>query len=166
MAILKRIPDHTQMTRHLYESNLIARVPKERLKTFNRQSMVVWKEMIARKRLTARVVLQAHKALLIYQAMPDRYLGHYRDFQVRVGKHLGTDPGILRWAMDNWFLDMIDWRKHTPREMHIRFEKIHPFLDGNGRIGRLCMWWHQRKLGQPRLLILHENRKEYYDWWK
>ena len=52
---------------------------------------------------------------------------------------------------------------------HAQFETIHPFLDGNGRVGRLLvpLLLHERGvLGQPLLYIslyLKENRLEYYD---
>lgn len=53
--------------------------------------------------------------------------------------------------------------------MHAQFETIHPFLDGNGRVGRLMvsLLLHERSvLKQPLLyisLFLKENRAEYYD---
>jgi len=52
---------------------------------------------------------------------------------------------------------------------HAQFETIHPFTDGNGRIGRLLialMLCQMKKLSQPLLYIslyLLENRREYYD---
>jgi Fic family protein len=52
---------------------------------------------------------------------------------------------------------------------HAQFETIHPFTDGNGRIGRLLialMLCHMKKLEQPLLymsLYLLQNRREYYD---
>ena len=53
--------------------------------------------------------------------------------------------------------------------IHAQFETIHPFLDGNGRMGRLLItfWLCQRKiLSQPLLYLSYyfkQNRTEYYD---
>jgi Fic family protein len=45
---------------------------------------------------------------------------------------------------------------------HYMFEKIHPFGDGNGRVGRLLMNYILWKNGYPMLIIEHKNRKSYY----
>ncbi len=51
---------------------------------------------------------------------------------------------------------------------HVQFETIHPFLDGNGRVGRLLITFllcHARVLGEPLLylsLYFKQNRADYY----
>lgn len=45
---------------------------------------------------------------------------------------------------------------------HHRFVAIHPFPDGNGRVGRLCMNYILMKKGYPPAIIRKENRWDYY----
>lgn len=53
------------------------------------------------------------------------------------------------------------------KDWHIRFEEIHPFEDGNGRVGRIIMNIQRIKEGFD-LLIIHEGdeQQEYYKWFK
>lgn len=47
---------------------------------------------------------------------------------------------------------------------HVAFENVHPFEDGNGRVGRILMNVHRFKLGLPLLTIREDERFEYYKW--
>ena len=45
--------------------------------------------------------------------------------------------------------------------VHDRFERIHPFLDGNGRVGRILMNQLRLQLGLPWLTVRFEDREQY-----
>ncbi len=46
--------------------------------------------------------------------------------------------------------------------LHASFENIHPFADGNGRVGRTIMNYHLIINDHPPIVIFEEDRKEYY----
>lgn len=53
------------------------------------------------------------------------------------------------------------------KEWHVKFEEIHPFEDGNGRVGRILLNMQRLNSKLP-LLIIHagEEQYEYYNWFK
>lgn len=53
------------------------------------------------------------------------------------------------------------------KQWHIKFEGVHCFQDGNGRVGRILMNIQRLKIGLP-ILIIHEGEEqmEYYKWFK
>lgn len=118
--------------------------------------------------LTYETICEALYQLTAHQkelASIDR--NSYREIPVTVGGRVCPPPYLVCELMHNWLLDMKKyWKILDPKQMHIRFEKIHPFVDGNGRLGRLLMWWHEEKLKRQPTLILNNNKQEYYEWFK
>ena len=60
-----------------------------------------------------------------------------------------------------------DIGSNSIKKIHVEFEKIHPFEDGNGRVGRILMNF-QRIRSCMSLLIIHEGREQYdyYKWFR
>jgi fido (protein-threonine AMPylation protein) len=57
-----------------------------------------------------------------------------------------------------------EYKEKICKEMHIRFEYLHPFEDGNGRMGRILLNLHRRALKLPFLIIKESEKDEYYKW--
>ena len=66
-------------------------------------------------------------------------------------KALLTDYYSLKWPV---FDDILDF--------HVRFERIHPFQDGNGRVGRLVMFWQCLQSNIVPFIITDDLRLFYY----
>ena len=91
--------------------------------------------------------------------------GKFRTYLVRVGTYIAPDWQDVKRLMSQ-LIKFVNNAKLNSVELaaraHYRFEKIHPFGDGNGRIGRLLMnslLWHK---GYPMLIIEYKKRKYYY----
>ena len=125
----------------------------------------VFLNMLEKKeKLSNELLLKWHKE--IFKETKSDIAGRYRDYLVRIGPHLPPDWQDIKKLMNELVNFHEKNKKINPVEfagiMHYRFEKIHPFGDGNGRIGRLLMnyvLWHS---GYPMLIIEYKNRKSYY----
>ncbi|MBI2507782.1 Fic family protein [Candidatus Woesearchaeota archaeon] len=124
----------------------------------------VFLEMIKKKeKISNKLLLKWHKQ--IFGETKQDIAGKYRDYLVRVGNHRAPDwQEVIR--LMNQLIKFINKSKINSAELaaisHYRFEKIHPFGDGNGRIGRLLMnqiLWHKQC---PMLIIEYKKRKSYY----
>ena len=131
--------------------------------------------------LSNRLIREIHFKLLEYGRGSDKSPGEFRRSQNWIG---GTRPGNARFVPPppSAVLDcMSDLERFLHSEhpdisalvqaglAHVQFETIHPFLDGNGRVGRLLIVFMLCSAGvlrEPMLylsLYFKERRQEYYD---
>ena len=99
--------------------------------------------------------------------------GHYRTFGVRVGAYLpppATEvPNLMRAYLQWWNEQAHEWSPIISSSiLHYHFEEIHPFGDGNGRMGRALALWELYRRGFDTHHIFSideiywENRPRYY----
>lgn len=142
-------------------SNLIENIDSAKE---DRQSWRTWEWLIEQDHISEPTLLELHARITRFN-LSKKHRGNYRNVQVYVGNHVPPGPEIAKYQAYDWLMDLLQhWQTLDPKEMHIRFETIHPFIDGNGRAGRMLMWWHQVKLGQPATMISFDNRPAYYAW--
>lgn len=91
--------------------------------------------------------------------------GYFRKRAVYIGgkeaPHYSKIPGAMKqWIM---FANLDEVWKHI-KNSHVNFENIHPFIDGNGRLGRILMNWARVKNKLEILVIKEEEKYDYYKW--
>lgn len=117
-----------------------------------------------REKITKELLLNWHKN--IFGETKSDIAGRFRNYLVRVGPHLAPDWQDVENLMKNLVEFINKNKKMNPIELagrtHYQFEKIHPFGDGNGRIGRLLMNFILWQNEYPMLIIEYKKRKFYY----
>lgn len=139
-------------------------------------------DLIDRLPITQRLILDLHRTLLAGVRGEEKLPGELRRTPVWVGSPTNSpDTAIYVPPLPSELPGLLsDWEAfvNTPGQlpplircalMHYQFETIHPFLDGNGRIGRLLinlMLLEEGRLTTPLLYLsgyLEANRQEYYN---
>jgi hypothetical protein len=73
---------------------------------------------------------------------------------VRVGPHVPPPGGPeIPEVLAELLLEVSGSRKLSPFEAHVRYETLHPFLDGNGRSGRAIWAWQMLDMGRDPFLL-------------
>ena len=101
------------------------------------------------------------------------FAGNFRNVEVVVKNSLGeiVHQGVLVKELNSYLNDLISWYKKNKLKIkplilagvvHNQFEYIHPFQDGNGRVGRLLLNFILFKNKYPPINIHLEDRQEYY----
>ena len=115
--------------------------------------------------LSEHVIRQIHY-LVLADKREDR--GVYRRIPVRIigAKHEPVQPYLIEPKMEQLLNDYSASKDHIITKLarfHIEFEGIHPFIDGNGRTGRLLVNLELMKAGYPPIDIKFTDRIAYYN---
>lgn len=136
-----------------------------------RDALRAWKHLTKQNTLTINVILETHEILMINQEdIEEKYKGRFRDVPVWVGGREGRPWFAIPTLMEEWLKDVETSLKIPGKEGehfkldHISFERIHPFINGNGRMGRLLLNWERMKTGFPIIIIKNSEKQEYYKW--
>lgn len=124
------------------ESNLIEGIDDQ---TADKDSHEAFKTFCERK-LSKDSILHLHFDVMAKQNR--RIAGDFRRVNVRVGHYIAPEWKMAPNLMKDW---LTHWSREKASEdillAHILFERIHPFEDGNGRVGRMLMNYQRIKAG-------------------
>ena len=148
----KIVKDHE--IREIYEVKNLAKITAELLKNSN-------------ERLSTGLILSIHSLLM--SGIRDDIAGRFRSGKewVRVGRHLGANPafvtGLVSELVNSYYQNKTDYFLDKIAYFHAEFESIHPFTDGNGRMGRVLINQQLALSGYPPIIIQSKSKNtDYY----
>ena len=161
-------------TRYIYETNTLL-TEKETItniddiiETANHFKLVDYMLDAADKKLTEEMIKEFHKILKegTSDSRKDWFnVGEYKKLANEAGNMKTTVPKNVKKDMVKlmqWYnsLDKITIKEII--EFHVRFERIHPFQDGNGRVGRIIAFKECLKNNIVPFIILDKDKLFYY----
>jgi Fic family protein len=145
-----------------------------------RSTLILAEKELEEKPITLFLIRQMHAELMTSVRGENKVPGKFREIQNWIGKpgspfeeatYIPPEPQIMQEYLQNWEgyiqgedLDVLI----QSAIVHAQFELIHPFLDGNGRIGRLLIplfLFYKKRLKRPMFYLseyLESNRDTYY----
>lgn len=143
----KPLKDHMEAVGHKEAFDYISQLVKEKVP------------------ISESIIKQIH-FLVLADKRDDR--GVYRRVPVRImgAQHEPVQPYLIEPKMEQLLIDFAESKEHIITKLarfHIEFEGIHPFIDGNGRTGRLLVNLELMKAGYPPIDIKFADRIAYYN---
>ena len=163
-----------EQTRYIFETNTIlfergtVASVDDILETANHFGLVDYMLDIADQNLTEDIIKKFYK-ILKEGTMDSRKewfnVGDYKKLANEAGNMKTSSPKQTPKDMQK----LMDWYNSLPKvtikeiiEFHARFEKIHPFQDGNGRVGRIIAFKECLKKNIIPFIILDKDKLYYY----
>ena len=128
-------------------------------------------KITAKEEITPDMVKEVHKILMSGCYDESRWEkgerpGEYKKYDYVTGDGIGSAPEDVAAEIDslcNEVASIPDDKALTAAAyLHLRFEAIHPFADGNGRAGRTLMNYYLMIHGYPPTVLYEEDKKTYY----
>lgn len=161
-------------TRYIYETNTLLASKDtiigidDILETANHFKLVDYMLDIADKKLTEKMIKEFHKILKegTSDSIKEWFIvGDYKKLPNEVGGLKTTEPKNVERDMKKlleWYNSINQITIKEIIEFHVKFEKIHPFQDGNGRIGRIIAFKECLKNNIVPFIILDNEKLFYY----
>lgn len=161
-------------TRYIYETNTLLTEKDsvieldDILETSNHFKLVDYMLDIADNKLTEKMIKEFHK--ILKEGTSDSRkewfnVGEYKKLPNEAGNIKTTEPKNVARDMSK----LMEWYNSLEKvtikeiiEFHVKFEKIHPFQDGNGRVGRIIMFKECLKNKIIPFIILDKEKLFYY----
>ncbi len=131
-----------------------------------------WVDKIVEKApLTLDLILELHRQLMKGCYDETRYQkgerpGTWKKHDYVTGDGVGSTPDEVETDLAELLTEVAESEGGDvltiAAYLHLRFEEIHPFADGNGRVGRTLLNYYLLTHGYPPLVLHNEDKKTYY----
>ena len=129
--------------------------------------------IIARKPITIALIKETHAILTAGTYDENRYIqqgerpGAFKKHDYVTGiEEVGSLPEDVEHDMQELLATLQELAGKDPLKtatyFHVRFEYIHPFADGNGRVGRTLLNYLLMTRDHPPLIVYDEDKRDYY----
>lgn len=162
-----------EQTRYIFETNTLGITSENTriddiLETINHFRCIDYVIDHASDKITESHIKQLHLILKTNTSDSRKAwfaIGDYKRLANSVGEEETTQPQAVHGQMklllaDYHALKNVDFDNLL--DFHVRFERIHPFQDGNGRVGRLLLFWQCLQAGIAPFIITEDLRLFYY----
>lgn len=166
-------------TREIFENGKVTGFSGDPRALFEQQNQKLCYEflqdkIIEKQPLSIGLIKEVHAILTSGTYDERRYIergerpGEFKKHDYITGRHeVGYAPDKVEVALEELADELNSFNGDNVLKaaayFHVSFEHIHPFADGNGRVGRTLLNYFLLTHGQPPLIIYDEDKKQYYD---
>lgn len=163
-------------TREIFENGRVTGFSGDVRTIFEIQNQKICYEMLKesilkREPVSPELICRVHKTLMAGCCDENRYAkgerpGEYKKHEYVVGDGIGVLPEEVPGEIAYICNAVNEYKGEdiltAASYLHLNFESIHPFADGNGRVGRTLMNYYLMIHDYPPTVIYNEDKKEYY----
>ena len=166
-------------TREIFENGRVMGYTGDPRALFEQQNQklcyeVLKQRLTAREPLSVELVREIHRILTSGAYDERRYIvngerpGEFKKHDYVIGIHeVGSPPKQVETDLSELLAEITEAGRKNPLKagtyLHARFEFIHPFADGNGRVGRTLLNYWLILNDFPPLIVYEEDRNLYYE---
>lgn len=127
--------------------------------------------IVSKKKLSLGFILELHRLLMKGCYDETRYRkgerpGSFKKHDYVTGDGIGAPPELVETELNEMLAEISEAEGKDVMTiaayLHLRFEEIHPFADGNGRAGRTLLNYYLMTHDYPPLILYSEDKMTYY----